>query len=213
MMSLLCCCYQPEPEPKTSNENRHAWTKHNRVQTISIATDKDATTTASTLTSPLMQENTSKLDTVTDDVSTTDFEDLQHIARKREIRITVRRGTQAGVAAGLSVMAGVIIAGPVGALVGGIAGTAMAHRMSLNVVSLNDLLIATPASKRHEILKVFSESFKEEFLDTIQNNPEVRLLMNGASIIGIVRYMVDREMLQNEQLTKVDTILKKIKMY
>jgi hypothetical protein len=44
-----------------------------------------------------------------------DYEDLQYLSRKREIKVTIRKGTQAGIAAGLSVMAGVIIAGPMGA--------------------------------------------------------------------------------------------------
>lgn len=139
-----------------------------------------------------------------------DYEDLQHVARKREIRVTIRKGTQAGVAAGLSVMAGVIVAGPVGAVVGGAVGTAMAASISRNVVSLNDLLDQTPPAKRRDVLKAFHESFKEEFMDTITNNPELKLLMGGASIFGVVRYMVDRELLQNDQLARLDRVLKHV---
>ncbi|KAI2508264.1 hypothetical protein MHU86_6193 [Fragilaria crotonensis] len=139
-----------------------------------------------------------------------DYEDLQHVARKREIKVTIRKGTQAGVAAGLSVMAGVIVAGPVGAVVGGAVGTAMAARIAKNVVSLNELLDQTPPMKRREVLRAFHESFKEEFLETITNNPELKLLMGGASIFGVVRYMVDRELLQNDQLERLDRVLKHV---
>jgi hypothetical protein len=132
------------------------------------------------------------------------------MARKREIKVTIRKGTQAGVAAGLSVMAGVIVAGPVGAMVGGAVGTAMAARIAKNVVSLNDLLDATPPEKRHDVIKAFNQSFKEEFLDTINNNPELKLLMGGASIFGVLRYMVDRDLLQNEQLAKLDGVLRHV---
>lgn len=139
-----------------------------------------------------------------------DYEDLQHLARKREIKVTIRKGTQAGVAAGLSVMTGVIVAGPVGAVVGGAIGTAMAARIAKNVVSLNDLLDQTHPGKRHEIFRVFNESFKEEFMDTIQNNPELRLVVGGMSIFGVLRYMVDRDLMKSDQLEKLDGILKRV---
>lgn len=139
-----------------------------------------------------------------------DYDDLQYLSRKREIRVTVRKSTQAGVAAGLSVMAGTLVAGPVGAAVGGALGTAMAVSMSKNVVSLSDLLEQTEAAERREIVKVFRESFREEFLETVQGSPELRLLLGGASIFGVVRYMVDRELLQNEQLKRLDAIMRKV---
>jgi hypothetical protein len=139
-----------------------------------------------------------------------DYEDLQHMARKREIKVTIRKGTQAGVAAGLSVMAGVIVAGPVGAVVGGAVGTAMAAKIARNVVSLNELLEQTPTAKRREVLTAFHESFKEEFMDTIANNPELKLLMGGTSIFGVMRYMVDRELLQNDQMEKLDRVLRRV---
>ena len=107
-------------------------------------------------------------------------------------------------------MAGVIIAGPAGAIVGSLVGGAMAASISQNVVSLNDLLRDTPIAKRKEILQVFQDSFKEEFIDTIQGNPELKLLMGGASIFGVMRYMVDREILQNDQLVRLDKILRKV---
>jgi hypothetical protein len=60
------------------------------------------------------------------------------------------------------------------------------------------------------VIQVFNESFKEEFLETIQSNPELRLLLGGMSIFGVVRYMVDREFLQNKQLEKLDGILRRV---
>mmetsp|Transcript_22197 Transcript_22197/g.31822 ORF Transcript_22197/g.31822 Transcript_22197/m.31822 type:complete len:109 (-) Transcript_22197:125-451(-) len=107
-------------------------------------------------------------------------------------------------------MTGVIVAGPIGAVVGGAIGTAMAANIAKNVVSLNDLLEETPPGKRREVLQLFQESFKEEFVDTIQNNPELKLLMGGASIFGVMRYMVDKELIQNDQLERLDGILRKV---
>jgi hypothetical protein len=137
-----------------------------------------------------------------------EYEEVQYMSKKREIKVTIRKGTQAGVAAGLCVMAGVIVAGPVGAAVGGAAGTALAVKMSKDVVPLNDLLEKTPYHKRGEVLNVFRQSFQEEFMDTINGSPELKLLLSGASIFGVVRYMMDRNMLESEQLEKIDKLLK-----
>ena len=139
-----------------------------------------------------------------------DYDDLIFLARKREIRVTIRKGTQAGVAAGLSVMAGVIVAGPVGALAGGAVGTALAARIAKNVVSLNELLEHTPPGERRQVLQLYQESFKEEFVDTIQNNAELKLLLGGMSIFGVVRYMVDKELIHSDQLEWLDGILSKV---
>lgn len=139
-----------------------------------------------------------------------DFEHLQQLASKREIRVTVRRGTQAGIVAGLSVMTGVIVAGPAGAVAGGAFGTAVAAHMAKDVVSLRQLLDQTPTAKRHEVLRIFRESFREEFTDAIQSSPELKLLVGGTSILGILRYAVDRKLLQNDQLEKVDGVLRKV---
>lgn len=137
-----------------------------------------------------------------------EFEDVQYMSKKRDVKVTIRKGTQAGVAAGLSVMAGVIVAGPIGAAVGGAVGTAMAMQISKDVVPLNELLEQTPYDKRGEVLTIFRESFKEEFMGTIDRSPELKLLLSGGSIFGVVRYMMDRSMLESEQLEKVDKILK-----
>ena len=161
-------------------------------------TNNDAANLA-TLNEPLLSEQEKR-----------DYDDLLHMARKREIKVTIRKGTQAGLAAGLSVMAGVIVAGPVGAVVGGSLGTLMAAKIAKNVVSLNDLLEQTPQEKRRELMTVFRESFKEEFMDTINGSPELKLILSGASVIGVMRYMVDREILQNEQLERIDGVLRKI---
>ena len=145
-----------------------------------------------------------------DPQSQQDYEDLQHLARKREIKVTIRKSTQAGVAAGLSVMAGVIVAGPVGAVVGGALGTAMAVSIAKDVVSLNDLLESTPPSERRAVIQAFNESFREEFLDTIQKSPELKLLLGGGTIFGVLRYMVDRNLLHNKQLERLDAIMRKV---
>ena len=100
-----------------------------------------------------------------------DYEDLQYVARKRDIKVTIRQGTKAGLAAGLSVMAGTIVAGPVGALMGGAVGTAMAANMAKNVVPLNPLLAETPLHERRKVLALFNEAFKEERIDS---SPERR---------------------------------------
>lgn len=139
-----------------------------------------------------------------------DYSDLQHLAQKRQIKVTIRKSTQAGLAAGLTVMAGILVAGPAGALVGGAVGTALASKIAKDVVSLNDLLAETPPNKRPEVLRVFQESFREEFMDTVQRSPELRLVLGGASIIGVVRYMVDRELIQGEQVERLDAVLKRI---
>ena len=139
-----------------------------------------------------------------------DYDDLMHLARKREIRVTIRKSTQAGLAAGLSVMAGTIVAGPVGAMMGGALGTAMACKIAKNVVSLNDLLEQTPQGKRRELITAFRESFKEEFMETINGSPELQLVLSGGSVIGVMRYMVDREIVQSEQLERIDGVLRKI---
>jgi len=132
------------------------------------------------------------------------------LANKREIKVTIQASTKAGLAAGLSVMAGTLVAGPVGAAVGGAIGTAMAVGISKNVVGLNQLLEDTPPNKRGEIVKCFRESFKEEFLETINDNPELKLLLRGGSPIGVVRYMVEKDIIQSEQAKRLDGILTKI---
>ena len=139
-----------------------------------------------------------------------EYDDLVHLATVREIRCTIRTSTQAGLAAGLSVMAGTLVAGPVGAAAGGAVGTAIAVSMSKNIVPLNRLLEQTPPEKRGEVIKLFNEAFKEEFTETIEGNPELKLLLNGRTPLGVVRYMVDRDLIQNEKLDKLDGILSKV---
>jgi hypothetical protein len=198
-MSFLCCCY---PAATTATKSNNI--KLDELGSFAMNSIEDDvlinTSTVTILPSECISEYNNERD----------YEDLEHIARSRQVRVTIRRGTQAGVAAGLSVMAGVIIAGPPGAVVGAAVGGAVAHRISQNVVSLNELLKATPISKRNEILRVFRDSFKEEFVDTIQKNPELRLLMGGTSIFGVMRYMVDRELLRNDQLVRLDAVLRKV---
>eukprot|EP00527_Entomoneis_sp_CCMP2396_P003091 CAMPEP_0198138744 /NCGR_PEP_ID=MMETSP1443-20131203/2143_1 /TAXON_ID=186043 /ORGANISM="Entomoneis sp., Strain CCMP2396" /LENGTH=147 /DNA_ID=CAMNT_0043800655 /DNA_START=165 /DNA_END=608 /DNA_ORIENTATION=- len=140
-----------------------------------------------------------------------DFENLLYIARKRELRVTIQNGTQAGVLAGLCVMGGVIVAGPVGAIVGGAIGTGVAVSLSQNVVTLNDLLQQTPPAKRGEVYRVFSEALKEEFQDGFQENPELRVLLGGGTVLSVLRYCLDRDLIENEKLERMDNILRKIK--
>ena len=139
-----------------------------------------------------------------------DYEDLQYLATKREIRVTIRTSTKAGVAAGLSVMAGTLVAGPVGAVAGGAVGTALAASISKNVVPLNQLLEQTPPSERKEVLRLFNEAFRDEFVETIQDSPELKLLLSGQSPLGVVRYMVERDLIKSDKMEKLDRILKKV---
>ena len=139
-----------------------------------------------------------------------DYQDLIYLADKRQVQITVQAGTKAGIAAGLCVMAGVIVAGPVGAAVGGTVGTAMAMNLSKNVVGLKKLLEDTPRERRPEIIAMFGETFKEEFMETINGNPELKLLLGAATPIRVVRYMVERGIIQDEGLKRVDMILSRV---
>ena len=139
-----------------------------------------------------------------------DYEDLQYLATKREIRVTIRTSTKAGVAAGLSVMAGTLVAGPVGAVAGGAVGTALAASISKNVVPLNQLLEQTPPSERKEVLRLFNEAFRDEFVEAIQDSPELKLLLSGHSPLGVVRYMVERDLIKSDKMEKLDRILKKV---
>lgn len=139
-----------------------------------------------------------------------EYDDLVYLANKREIKCTIRKSTQAGVAAGLSVMAGTLVAGPVGAAAGGAIGTALAVNISKNIVPLNTLLEQTPHEKRGEVVKLFNEAFKEEFIDTIENSPELKLVLSGRHPIGVVRYMVERDLIKSEKLERLDGILSKV---
>jgi len=148
--------------------------------------------------------------TIDDNYNEKDYDDLIYLANKREIKVTIRTSTKAGIVAGLAVMGGVIVAGPVGAAVGGSIGTAVAVSMSRNVVGLNKLLEDTPVEKRGEIVKIFTESFQEEFRDAIESNAELKLLMRGGTPISVVRYMVEKDIIQSEHATKLDGILTKV---
>ncbi|KAL7526590.1 hypothetical protein ACHAWF_001834 [Thalassiosira exigua] len=139
-----------------------------------------------------------------------DYEDLQYLAMKREIRVTIRTSTKAGIAAGLSVMAGTIVAGPAGAVAGGAVGTAIATKIAKDIVPLNELLEKTPPDRRGEVVRCFNEAFREEFVDTIESSPELKLIMAGHSPLGVVRYMVDRDLVKSEKLEKLDGILRKV---
>ena len=103
------------------------------------------------------------------------------------------------------------VAGPVGALAGGAMGTALAASISRHVVSLSDLLVDTPADRKGEVYRLFSEAMQEAFQDGFTQNSELRLLMGGGSIISVMRYALDKDLIETEKLEKLDVILKRIK--
>ncbi|CAB9507427.1 expressed unknown protein [Seminavis robusta] len=140
-----------------------------------------------------------------------DYDNLIYIAQKREIRVTIQKSTQAGLAAGLCVMGGTLVAGPVGAVVGGLTGTAIAASIAKEVVSLNDLLAKTPMNKRGEVYRVFNDAMREEFQEGFTENPELRLLLSGGTPVSVMRYALDRDLIENEKLEKLDMILRKVK--
>ena len=140
-----------------------------------------------------------------------DFQNLVYIAQKRDIRVTIQKGTQAGLAAGLCVMGGVIVAGPVGAMAGGAVGTALAASISRNVVSLSELLDRTPANQKGEVYRLFNEAMREEFQQGFTDNPELRVLMSGCSVVSVMRYALDKDLVESDKLEKLDVILKKIR--
>jgi len=139
-----------------------------------------------------------------------EYEDLLYLARVRAVKVTVNKATMAGLVAGLCVMAGVVVAGPVGAAAGGAVGTAVAMRHAEGVLTLTKLLEDTPPKKRGEVCKIFAEALKEEFEETIRSNPELKVIMGAGSPVHVVRYMVERDIIKNDQMKRMDTILSKI---
>ena len=71
------------------------------------------------------------------------------------------------------------------------------------------MLKQTPLGEKRKVFKVFSEAMKEEFQDGFQENPELKLLLGGGGIIGVMRYCLDRDMIESERLEKLDLLLKK----
>ena len=190
-MCLTCyfCCCRRRKQPAPANQDAPLTEEEKRIQDLKQQQLKQ----------PLTSEEEA------------DFANLVYIAQKRDIRVTIQRGMQAGLAAGLCVAGGVIVAGPVGALAGGAVGTALAASISKNVVSLHDLLEQTPREKRGEVYRVFSDAMREEFQDGFTENPELRLLMGGGSIISVMRYCLDKDLIENDKLEKLDNILKTIR--
>ena len=139
-----------------------------------------------------------------------DYENLIYISNKRQIKVTVKTSVKGGMIAGLCVMSGILVAGPVGAIVGGTIGTAAAANMSTSVITLTQLLEQTPNEKRGEVYRIFQESLKEEFQDGFTENPELRLLLSGGTIMSVMRYCLDRNLIENEKLQKLDAILSKV---
>lgn len=197
-LTYLCCRKLCCGDKKNTHNNSNANTNGNQ-EPLTEEDKKLAEYKRQELTKPLTEDEVR------------DYENLMYIAQKREIKVTIQKGTQAGIAAGLLVMGGVIVAGPVGAVVGGAIGTGVAASISQNVVSLSQLLDQTPPEKRGQVYRVFSEAMREEFQQGFTENPELRLLLSGGSVVSVVRYCLDRDMIENEKLEKLDNILKKIK--
>jgi hypothetical protein len=80
-------------------------------------------------------------------------------------------------------MGGAYLAGPVGAVVGGAIGTAMAARKSHNVITLYHLLEQIPVAQRAEVYHIFREAIQQKFQAEFTSNPELRLLMG--TILGV----------------------------
>ena len=146
--------------------------------------------------------------TLTTEEQRLEYENLIYIAQKRNVRVTVQKSTQAGIAAGLCVMGGTIIAGPVGALAGGTVGTVMAASIARHVVPLYQLLEQTPPEQRTEVYHMYAQAIRDEFQNGFVENPELRLVMGGGSITSVLRYAMDRNMMEREKLEKLDALLK-----
>jgi len=140
-----------------------------------------------------------------------DFENLMYIAQKRNVQVTVQKGTQAGVAAGICVCGGILVGGPVGAVVGGAIGTLLAAKMSKRVVSLKQMLKETPRGKRRQVYRVFKEAIREELEGGFSEIPELKLLLGGGSIMSVTRYCLDRDMMEREKLERLDRVLQKVR--
>jgi len=94
--------------------------------------------------------------------------------------------------------------------VGGGIATGLAISLSKNVVSLKDLLQDTPPDKRRQVYELFAKAIREEFQDGFLENPELNLMLGGGTVISVVRYCLDRDIIENEKLEKLDGILRKI---
>ena len=195
-LTYYCCCRgrNKKPSANGSTNNNNASAEPLTEEDIRLQELRNQQ-----LKAPLSEEETK------------DFQNLVYIAQKRDIRVTIQKGTQAGLAAGLCVMGGVIVAGPVGAVAGGAVGTALAASISRNVVSLSELLDQTPADQKGEVYRLFSEAMREEFQDGFTDNPELRVLMSGCSVVSVMRYALDKDLVESEKLEKLDIILKKIR--
>ena len=83
----------------------------------------------------------------------------------------------------------------------------MASKIAKNVVSLAEILESTPVHKRHLVIIACNDAFREEFLETVLESPELKLIFGGQSIFSVVRYMVDRNLIASEKLETLDWIL------
>ncbi|CAB3384511.1 Hypothetical predicted protein [Cloeon dipterum] len=65
---------------------------------------------------------------------------LSTVARSRNVMVSAQKSAKAGVIAGTSVMIGTLVAGPVGLVLGGLVGTALAFRSTGDVKPLWQVL-------------------------------------------------------------------------
>ncbi|XP_065345630.1 uncharacterized protein LOC135943139 [Cloeon dipterum] len=65
---------------------------------------------------------------------------LSTVARSRNVMVCAQKSAKAGVIAGTSVMIGTLVAGPVGLVLGGLFGTALAYRSTGDVKPLWQVL-------------------------------------------------------------------------
>ena len=142
-----------------------------------------------------------------------DYEDLIQVARQRKLHITVHTGTKAGIVTGLLVMGGVIVAGPVGAVVGGTLGTGWAIRASHGSgVSVAQIFRETPLKDRPKVCREVVEALKSEFSDGLASHPEVKLMLSKkkgrmGTTMSVVKYCLDKRMMDDTKLQKLDDIL------
>lgn len=143
-----------------------------------------------------------------------DYEDLIHVARQRKLYIAVHTGTKAGIVTGLLVMGGVIVAGPVGAVVGGTLGTGWALRASRRGgVSVAQVLRETPLQERPEVCRQVVQALRSEFSDGFSSHPEVKLMLSQkkgrmGTTMSVVKYCLEKRMMDDTKLQKLDGILK-----
>ena len=127
-------------------------------------------------------------------------------------------------------MSGVIIGGPMGAILGGLLGTGYAYVRTrrhnnnnaktpegekIHNNSVVSILQNTPRHERPEVCRQVMKAIREEFADGFRRHPELKMMFsqqtkNGGRMgntIHIIQYCLDKKMMDTSQLQKIDTIL------